>query len=122
MLSTGTLVMALSPIRRSGRDRPVGSGPIILIVGSLGPPLRCGPVASALGWPAFLTHLLRPIKLQGLQPRHRRRGAPMTEVTLDTSDVDRWIGVPLGGGELRDPVVPNDIRRWSQGMHNANPL
>jgi N-terminal half of MaoC dehydratase len=46
----------------------------------------------------------------------------MPEVTLDTSDVDRWIGVPLGGGELRDPVVPNDIRRWSQAMHNANPL
>jgi N-terminal half of MaoC dehydratase len=46
----------------------------------------------------------------------------MAEVTLDTSDVDRWIGVPLGGGELRDPVVANDIRRWSQAMHNANPL
>jgi hypothetical protein len=43
-------------------------------------------------------------------------------VTLDTSDVDRWVGVPLGGGELRDPVVANDIRRWSQGMQNANPL
>jgi hypothetical protein len=46
----------------------------------------------------------------------------MGAVTLDTSDVDRWIGVPLGGGELRDPVVANDIRRWSQAMHNANPL
>lgn len=44
------------------------------------------------------------------------------QVTLDTSDVDRWVGVPLGGGELRDPVAPNDIRRWSQGMQNANPL
>ncbi|MBO0728655.1 MAG: MaoC family dehydratase N-terminal domain-containing protein [Acidimicrobiaceae bacterium] len=45
----------------------------------------------------------------------------MGDLTLDTSDVDRWIGVPLGGGELRDPVVANDIRRWSQGMQNANP-
>jgi len=45
-----------------------------------------------------------------------------SDVTLDTSDVDRWVGVPLGGGELRDPVVANDIRRWSQGMQNANPL
>ncbi|MCL4421856.1 MAG: MaoC family dehydratase N-terminal domain-containing protein [Actinobacteria bacterium] len=44
------------------------------------------------------------------------------EVLLDTSDVDRWVGVPLGGGELRDPVAPNDIRRWSQAMQNANPL
>ena len=46
----------------------------------------------------------------------------MAGATLDTSDVDRWIGVPLGGGELKDPVVANDIRRWSQGMQNANPL
>jgi hypothetical protein len=46
----------------------------------------------------------------------------MAGVSLDTSDVDRWVGVPLGGGELRDPVAPNDIRRWAQGMQNANPL
>jgi hypothetical protein len=46
----------------------------------------------------------------------------MAEVLMDTTDVDRWVGVPLGGGELRDPVVANDIRRWSQGMQNANPL
>lgn len=45
-----------------------------------------------------------------------------SEVTLDTTDVDRWVGVPLGGGELRDSVAANDIRRWSQGMQNANPL
>jgi acyl dehydratase len=42
--------------------------------------------------------------------------------TFDTSDVDRWIGVPLGGGELKDPIAPNDIRRWAQGMQNPNPL
>ncbi len=41
---------------------------------------------------------------------------------FDTSDVDRWIGVPLGGGQLKDSVHINDIRRWSQGMQNPNPL
>jgi hypothetical protein len=44
------------------------------------------------------------------------------EVTLDTRPVDKWIGVPLGGRQLKDPIAPNDIRRWSQGMQNANPL
>jgi len=43
-------------------------------------------------------------------------------VLLDTSDVDRWIGRPLGGGMLKDPIHPNDIRRWAQGMQNPNPL
>jgi hypothetical protein len=43
-------------------------------------------------------------------------------VPLDTRDVDRWIGKPLGGGQLKDPVHPNDIRRWAQGMQNPNPL
>jgi len=46
----------------------------------------------------------------------------MNDVVLDTSDVDRWVGIPLGGGELREPVSSTDIRRWSQGMQNANPL
>jgi len=44
------------------------------------------------------------------------------ELMFDTSDVDRWIGVPLGGGSLKEPVATNDIRRWSQGMQNPNPL
>jgi len=44
------------------------------------------------------------------------------EVEFDTSYVDPWIGVPLGGGTLKDPIVTNDIRRWAQGMQNANPL
>ena len=42
--------------------------------------------------------------------------------TLDTTDVDRWIGVPLGGGQLKEPVHINDIRRWAQGLQNPNPL
>jgi acyl dehydratase len=43
-------------------------------------------------------------------------------VDLDTSDVDRWIGKPLGGARLKEPVDVNDIRRWAQGMQNPNPL
>ena len=41
---------------------------------------------------------------------------------FDTSDVDRWIGVPLGGAHMRDDVHVNDVRRWAQGMQNPNPL
>ena len=41
---------------------------------------------------------------------------------FDTSDVDRWIGVPLGGGVMKEPVSATDIRRWAQGMQNPNPL
>jgi acyl dehydratase len=48
--------------------------------------------------------------------------ARMAEHDFDTRDVDRWIGVPLGGGVMKDPVHPNDIRRWVQGMQNPNPL
>ncbi|MCZ6784031.1 MAG: MaoC family dehydratase N-terminal domain-containing protein [Proteobacteria bacterium] len=41
---------------------------------------------------------------------------------FDTSDVDRWIGAPLGHSELKDEIHINDIRRWAQGMQNPNPL
>ena len=41
---------------------------------------------------------------------------------LDTSDVDRWIGVPLGGPQPREPFSVNDIRRFVQGMDNPNRL
>ena len=44
------------------------------------------------------------------------------EQGLDTTDVDRWVGVPLGGGRMKDPVAPNDVRRWVQGTQNPNPL
>ena len=43
-------------------------------------------------------------------------------IDLDTRDVDRWIGKPLGGGRLKDPIHPNDLLRWAQGMQNPNPL
>jgi acyl dehydratase len=41
---------------------------------------------------------------------------------MDTTEVDRWVGVPLGGGQFREPIALNDVRRWAQGMQNANPL
>jgi hypothetical protein len=41
-------------------------------------------------------------------------------IPLDTTDV--WIGKPLGGEALKDPIHPNDIRRWPRGMQNPNPL
>ena len=44
------------------------------------------------------------------------------EVEFDPTPVDAWIGIPLGGGQVKDPVAPNDIRRWAQAMQNPNPL
>jgi acyl dehydratase len=41
---------------------------------------------------------------------------------LDTTDVDRWIGRPVGGAELKEPVYENDIRRFVQAQHNPNRL
>jgi acyl dehydratase len=41
---------------------------------------------------------------------------------LDTSDTDKWVGKPIGGGQLKEPITLNDIRRWAQGMQNPNPL
>jgi acyl dehydratase len=43
-------------------------------------------------------------------------------MSLDTSDLDRHMGVPMEPGELKDPVAVNDIRRWVQAMHYPNPL
>jgi hypothetical protein len=45
-----------------------------------------------------------------------------TDETLDTSDLDRYMGVPIEPGELKDPVSVGDIRRWVQAMHYPNPL
>jgi acyl dehydratase len=41
---------------------------------------------------------------------------------LDASDLDRYMGVPMEPGELKDAVQINDIRRWVQAMHYPNPL
>lgn len=35
-----------------------------------------------------------------------------TDATLDVSDLDRYMGVPMRPGELKEPVACNDIRRW----------
>lgn len=43
-------------------------------------------------------------------------------VTLDTSDVDKWIGKPIVFAEMWDPCNATDIRRWVQAMDYANPL
>ena len=43
-------------------------------------------------------------------------------MTLDASDLDQHMGVPMPPGELKEPVATNDIRRWVQGMHYPNPL
>ena len=45
----------------------------------------------------------------------------MTE-PLDTSDIDRYIGVPLHRSGTIEPIVTNDIRRWVQAMHHPNRL
>ena len=33
-------------------------------------------------------------------------------MTLDTSDLDQYMGVPMEPGELKEEVQVNDIRRW----------
>jgi len=40
---------------------------------------------------------------------------------FDTSDIDRWIGVPIGGGEIIEDIHVNDIRRWVQAMPKRLP-
>lgn len=44
------------------------------------------------------------------------------DVGIDTSDLDQYVGTWCGGGQLREPVAVNDIRRWVQGMQYPNPL
>jgi acyl dehydratase len=43
-------------------------------------------------------------------------------VTLDTSDVDKWIGKPIIFAEFWDPCNATDIRRWVQAMDYPNPV
>ena len=50
-----------------------------------------------------------------------RKDAPVF-TPLDLSDVERWVGQPLAGAQLKEPIARNDIRRWAQGMQNPNPL
>ena len=46
----------------------------------------------------------------------------VTTPTLDTSDLDRYVGVPLQVNRLLEPVSVDDIRRWAQAMRHPNPL
>lgn len=46
----------------------------------------------------------------------------MNDKTLDCSDIDRFLGVPIQPGRLREPLAGNDIRRWVQAMHYPNRL
>jgi hypothetical protein len=48
--------------------------------------------------------------------------AKLEEIPFDTSEVDKWIGVPLGGGVLKAAIGTTDVRRWAQGMQDPNPL
>ena len=48
--------------------------------------------------------------------------ADASPTTLDVSDLDQHMGVPMEPGELKEPVALNDIRRWVQAMHYPNPL
>jgi acyl dehydratase len=41
---------------------------------------------------------------------------------IDTSDIDRWMGQPVGGEQLREPIAVSDLRRWVQAVHNPNPI
>jgi acyl dehydratase len=42
--------------------------------------------------------------------------------TLDTSDVDRYVGKPVVFAEMWDPCNATDIRRWVQAMDYPNPI
>ena len=51
-----------------------------------------------------------------------RPAASTTAAPSTSSDLDRYMGVPMEPGELKEPVATNDIRRWVQAMHYPNPL
>jgi hydroxyacyl-ACP dehydratase HTD2-like protein with hotdog domain len=46
----------------------------------------------------------------------------VSDRTLDTSDLDRWLGKRLDDSISFEPVGGNDIRRWVQAMHYPNRL
>lgn len=46
----------------------------------------------------------------------------MSSQTLDTSDIDQYLGKPIEISTLREPLGNNDIRRWVHAMHYPNLL
>lgn len=45
-----------------------------------------------------------------------------SEAKLDLSDVDHRVGQLVGGGQIRDPLAPSDLRRWVMAMDYPNPI
>lgn len=45
-----------------------------------------------------------------------------TPVTMDLSDVEPRVGILIGGGQVRDPLAPSDLRRWVMAMDYPNPI
>ena len=45
-----------------------------------------------------------------------------SELTLDCSDIDQYLGKPIDSSPVREPIGNNDIRRWVQAMHYPNLL
>ncbi len=46
----------------------------------------------------------------------------MTAATLNTSDIDQYLGKPMDFSPIREPIANNDIRRWVHAMHYPNRL
>jgi hypothetical protein len=46
----------------------------------------------------------------------------MNNKALDCSDIDRYLGKPIEGARLKDPIGNLDIKRWAQAMHYPNGL
>ncbi len=46
----------------------------------------------------------------------------MSIKALDCSDIDQYIGKPVGSSSIREPIANNDIRRWVHPMHYPNRL
>jgi acyl dehydratase len=44
----------------------------------------------------------------------------LVKATLDTSDLDKYMGKRLESSPLREPIANNDIRRWVHAMHYPN--
>ena len=42
--------------------------------------------------------------------------------TLDTSDIDKYLGKVCDSSYIREPIANNDIRRWVHAMHYPNLL
>lgn len=53
----------------------------------------------------------------------RLRGARVhqtSELMLDCSDIDQYLGKVVDSSPIREPLGNNDIRRWVQAMHYPN--